>query len=215
MFSRRTIIGTGAILTLARHGLAQSAPDDAATIVPPQEAGKANFGGVWEQIAGPEIALLAAPPDLEPGYAETFGSIILSSAADIEAHFQRKAGSGFVDWFNKHLADKDDWRNAAIGGSGHQQHFTAFWDSFLAQASRSLMEFLAYMAVFINECGGNLVNKTESFGYAGHRGISYLLAVAPIERRLTTSGKQTDRLESYFVTNRTMPRTDHCRRAAS
>lgn len=36
------------------------------------------------------------------------------------------------------------------------------------------MEFLAYMAIFTNECGGNLVSRTEGFGAAAHPGIAYL-----------------------------------------
>ena len=38
----------------------------------------------------------------------------------------------------------------------------------------SLMEFLTYMSVFINECNGNLANQSERFGNIAHPGISYL-----------------------------------------
>ncbi|WP_425228819.1 hypothetical protein [Sphingomonas sp.] len=164
---------------LAVPGLAQPGSDQNAAAAspgePPQVAGFADFAGAWSPNTEDSVTLFAAEPDIATGIAELFGSIRFARYAEIESYFQRKTQASYIDWFNRTLAGRGDWRGRRIGGEAASSNFELFWTQYLQQQPVTLLEFIAYMSIFTNECGGNLISKTEVFGnFPGHPGISYL-----------------------------------------
>src|SRR5271169_1065935 len=53
-------------------------------------------------------------------------------------------------------------------------NFNSFWTTYVSSKQCTLLEYLAYMSVFINECNGNLVSQSERYGSPAHPGIAYL-----------------------------------------
>ncbi|WP_312403740.1 hypothetical protein [Rhizobium sp.] len=159
----------------------------------PLEIGNADFGQAWELVEGDPTILVAAGDDLPNGYAESFGNRVFKSLHELNAFFEERTGAHFIEFFNTKVAGKAYWAGKKIQGTNVTQNFDVYWRSCIADAPLSLMQFIAYMAVFINEINGNLRSKTETFGSADHPGISYLFDVVTI----TSPGGRKWRKKSY------------------
>jgi hypothetical protein len=176
--TRRNFIQALAIAPalLPANAIAQGDGADAVEdlVGPPSEDGLADFGNVWT-LSNAETAFpVAAVADIPESLVGRLGSVRFRSGEEIDSYFRRSTGRLYIDWFNSNVSGRLDWRNKSISAREAQQNFTSFWNSFLAGTDMNLLEFLAYMSVFTNECGGNLVSRTESFGNRDHPGISYL-----------------------------------------
>jgi hypothetical protein len=168
---RAAVVGVGSLSLGLQFDWRIAVADEFAIELPPNELGFADFGGVWETEPG--VQVVADAPDLPKGIERVYAQVILKTAAEADAIFKRHgAGRTFISWFNDVVAGKGYWTDRKISGS--QADFESFWDQFLAGKNLTLMEFLAYMAVFINEVAGSLRNKSESYGSKGHPGIAYL-----------------------------------------
>jgi hypothetical protein len=152
----------------------QSPPPSQADVQVPFETGSADFAQVWtlEETGG--VTPVASVPDIPPGYAEGYGKVVFKSVHDIEQHFAEKTKSTFIQWFNDNVADRLDWRGKEISARDAELHFRSYWKRYLRRSSITLTEFISYMSVFINECGGDLIYTSEKYGLQGHPGISYL-----------------------------------------
>ncbi|KQU95035.1 hypothetical protein [Devosia sp. Root105] len=151
-----------------------------ADLLSPEETGYADFSQIWEPQPGTTIVQVAAAPDLPVGSAAKF-STVMSGAADCDGLF---GSAGFINWFNDTVANKGAWKGKRI--SGTRADFDAFWDRFVADAGArdqvTAMRFMAYMAVFTNEVGGQLQSRSELFGSPpDHPGISYLFDAIPAD----------------------------------
>ncbi|GAA3075321.1 hypothetical protein GCM10010520_23060 [Rhizobium viscosum] len=170
MFTRRTILQAAALIPFATKAIAQTTAD----FDVPFESGRADFSGVWELNSGTISTLVANAPDLPKNSAPAGAKIVFASAKDIDDYFKSKKGDSFIDWFNRDLAGKGNFQNKRIQGPNVASNFNNYWTSYLQSEPLTLMQFLCYMAVHINECNGNLVSITESYGHKDHPGISYL-----------------------------------------
>ena len=160
-------------------------------VTAPVEEGYADFSNVWSSDDA-EFAVTSVP-DLPPGLAETFGATTFAGFADIDAFFKAKTAASFIAWFNGAVANRGAFAGKAISGANVDAHFQTFWDSYARSSPVTLMEFVAYMSIFINERNGDLASKSELFGMKGHPGIAYLFDSFEI----TTSGGRTFRKASY------------------
>jgi hypothetical protein len=168
---RNILLGIGSVAAAIACKDDNSFADDLQFESPPNELGFADFAGVWQTEPG--IQVVADVPDLPPGTAERFAGIRFASANDADSLFlQYGRNRKFINWFNDECAGKDYWSKRKITGS--QSDYESFWDQFLGSKNLTLMQFLAYMAVFTNEVEGSLKNKSEGFGRKGHSGIAYL-----------------------------------------
>jgi hypothetical protein len=151
----------------------------------PNEQGFADFAHAWELVAGTEVDLVAAAPDILPGFAEAFSQSQLADASAINAAISKRTKDykTFITWFNGKVAKKGAWVGKSILGS--ESSFSTFWNRFLAINPLTLMEVLAYTAVFTNEVEGVLESKTEKTNYPGHPGIAYLFDVVYIKDPVT------------------------------
>jgi hypothetical protein len=143
-------------------------------IQPPAETFSADFAQAWELIEGKDIELVAANNDIPSGYAESFGAVYFRNAKEIDKFFTSRVNSDFINFFNSHVAGKADWVGKRIIGNDAPSNFRAYWNAATSNTPVNLVEFISYMSVFINEIGGNLRSRTETFGNAQHPGISYL-----------------------------------------
>ena len=179
MVTRRT-----AILGLLASGLATprghaagtaeaksgaGAPDEV-----PNEGGSADFASAWTLEQSGTATFVSAVPDVPMGYAERYGNIQFSSVSAINDEFQKRTSRTFINWFNENVAGKQAWSGKRIVGEKVEANFNAFWDQYCSRSRTTLLEFIAYMSVFVNECDGNLVYQSERYGTTAHPGIAYL-----------------------------------------
>ncbi|TBA80358.1 hypothetical protein [Rhizobium ruizarguesonis] len=195
MLSRRILLGGLATTPLLafRHVFATASEKSGLSEVP-NELGFADFAGAWDVQSGSVTSLVAEVPDIPPGISEKYGAVKLASASEIAAIVAELTSQTFIAWFNSKVAGSGPWKNKRISGSTAETNFTAFWDQFLAIRPLTFLEVVTYMAVFINECGGNLKNVNEAFGNSAHPGISYLFDTVVLTDRTTN---RTWRKASY------------------
>jgi hypothetical protein len=186
MLSRRILLGGLATTPLLafRHVFATASEKSGLSEVP-NELGFADFAGAWDVQSGSVTSLVAEVPDIPPGISEKYGAVKLASASEIAAIVAELTSQTFIAWFNSKVAGSGPWKNKRISGSTAETNFTAFWDQFLAIRPLTFLEVVTYMAVFINECGGNLKNVNEAFGNSAHPGISYLFDIVVLTDRTT------------------------------
>lgn len=143
--------------------------------VSPVLEGLADFAHVWTP-EGPvaEGPAPTPPPNLPNGFAERYGAQVFRSAADIHQFFTAQTGKHFNDWFNAEIAGRGSWINKKISGTNLASKFDAYWNAHSQPNGVSLLEFIAYMCIFINERNGDLVSKSEMFGAPRHPGVAYL-----------------------------------------
>lgn len=135
-------------------------------------ADRADFASVWSVVEpGTEFGWGAL--DLPNGYAEAYASTVFSRVDDLADYFEKRTNKSFSQWFNSNMAGNGIWSTAKISGANVETNFTHFWDNYLVNGPINLVHFLAYMSIFINECGGNLISRTEAIGYPGHPGLAY------------------------------------------
>ena len=191
MFSRRQLVQTATAGTLlavignkvvAQHKVETASSAD----IPPQVQGLADFSGSWVPDVPETTEVFAGAPELSPGTAERFASIKFTSYSQLEDFFRRATGTNYIDWFNHKLSKKGAWTDKEIGARKTspavlQSRFQAYWSAELSARPKTLLEFIAYMAIFTNECGGNLASIAEQFeGYnRGFPGVSYLYDQVP------------------------------------
>jgi hypothetical protein len=178
MLTRRTLITSAAASSLlwppagAQSILASANLEELGD--PPLEDGYADFSRAWSVQTPQEGQLFGVPLDIPVGIAEAYGKIVFRNHDDIATYFQDKVNNNFIDWFNVTAASLDEWKGKGITAPGAQKNFKIFWDQYLSTREITLMEFIAYMSIFVNECGGNLVSKSELFGMKGYPGVCYL-----------------------------------------
>lgn len=148
----------------------------------PQEVGEADFAAEWTPLEGETIEAVAAPPDIDRKYIDQFSRVSLTSSSDIDQAFISHTTNAlpFVQWFNRTLAAQDVWAGKRIQGNNVENNFSIFWNHYLSETPITLMTFICYMAVFINECDGDLVYKSERFSNRDHPGITYLFDEFPM-----------------------------------
>jgi hypothetical protein len=167
------------------------------------------------------IAFFGPAPDVANGIAEEYSKIIFRSEGEIDRYFGNKTGTAFNGWFTRALAGRGAWKNKGLAGPALDANFKAFWAAYLRDRPVSLMEFLVYMSLFINETGGNLVSRTERFGMAGYPGITYLfdriVISYPDGRRWSKKSYNADALNisAYQLFNDPMFCNAHADRALS
>ena len=191
MLTRRDF--TSVLLSASVLNLSSAPASTQEATAVPIEIGDADFAHVWELVEGDPTILVAAGDDLPEGYAESFGHKLFKSLNDLNSFFVERTGNHFIDFFNSKVAEKGYWAGKKIQGTNVGQNFNAYWQSNMADGPVSLMQFIAYMSVFINEINGNLRSITESFGSSDHPGISYLYDIVSI----TSPGGRKWRKKSY------------------
>jgi hypothetical protein len=200
MLSRRQFLGGCAIGPLVSWeslaSAAQEVADNNANV--PNELGYADFSGSWNLENGSGASLIADVPDVPQGIAEKYGKVRLNTASDFADIVAGRTGRTFISWFNSEVAGVGPWKNKAISGNDAKKNFTSFWNQFLRMRPLSFLECVTYMAVFINECRGNLKNVSESYGNIDHPGISYLFDTVVLTDKSTN---RTWRKASYNHTN--------------
>lgn len=154
------------------------------TEVPPLLQGRADFGHAWESEAVPEIVAAAPAPDLPKGYAENFAATRFQDPRSIDDYFRHHTGKSFIRWFNDNVARRRYWAGRKITGNHLNRKFHNFWAAYLQSGDISLMEFISYMTVFVNEVGGDFSFKSEQINPDNsniqHPGICYLFDRFPI-----------------------------------
>ena len=141
----------------------------------------------------PEPEAVAVSPDLPNGFAAFAAAKLFHGAAEIQQFFTQKVGAAFIPWFNTKIANRDAFKDKSIAGAHLQERFDSFWNGYAQAGPVSLTEFIAYMCIFINERNGELVSKSEGFGFRGHPGIAYLFDSFEI----VTSGGRSFHKASY------------------
>ncbi|WP_017997735.1 hypothetical protein [Rhizobium leguminosarum] len=195
MLSRRLVLsGLAATPLFASGQIFATTSEDSELARAPNELGFADFAGAWDVQSGSVTSLVADAPDILPGQSEKYAATKLTSASEIADIVNKRTNQTFITWFNSNVAGTGPWKNKRINGSRAEANFTAFWDQFLAIRPLTFLEVVTYMAVFINECGGNLRNINEGFGNAAHPGISYLFDTVVLTDKAT---KRTWRKASY------------------
>lgn len=178
MISRRSVVlaiaGSPLSFAFPRIASASDEPQNTNRDTPPQYEGYADFGGAWTPVTKEGVEMFAVEPGITTGVAEMFSARKFHALSDIESYFSEKTNLHYIDWFNANLAGKGVWFNRRIEAQGVESNFQKFWAAYLAGGEVTLMEFLAYMAIFTNECSGNLVSTSEHFGAKDHAGIAYL-----------------------------------------
>ena len=101
----------------------------------PNEDGMADYALAWSLEERGGVALVAAPPDIPRGTAETLGNIPVRSGSAVDAEFVKRTGKTFIDWFNSDVADKKSWVGKRIVGAKAKENFEWFWDQFLLPSS--------------------------------------------------------------------------------
>lgn len=135
-------------------------------------AGRADFAQAWTSLeAGSDFGW--APPDLPSGYGEAYAAAKFATADEVYDYFRGRTSKTFSEWFNEAIAGKGIWQTARISGPNVERNFREFWTNYLRSGPMSLTHFLAYMSIFVNECGGNLTSVTEKVGFPGHPGLAY------------------------------------------
>lgn len=172
MISRRNALLLGLATTFRVARADETLVSDASIV--PNEVGHADFAAAWDLTEPGTIALVGAAPDVPPGIAEKFAQTIFHNADEIDGYFIQQRQNKFITWFNSAVANKGNWIGKSCHGPNLHENFVNYWNAYLASSPRTLMEFIVYMSVFINECDGNLLGSTERFGNAQHKGISYL-----------------------------------------
>ena len=172
LLNRRSFtLGGGGVLifpTVARaEGVDQAAP--------PLQFGNADFAGAWTPDF-PIAELVAAAPPIKKGIAELLGANVFKSLDEIDRFFSpHTGGTSFLAWFNSKIANKGQWKGRSASGPDLEANFESYWSHATSIRPYSAMEFITYMSVFTNECGGNLATQSEKFGRPpDHPGISYL-----------------------------------------
>ncbi|PYG53718.1 hypothetical protein N434_04846 [Rhizobium sp. UGM030330-04] len=161
--------------------------------LPPLELGLADFSQSWELTQGDSTILVATAADISDDTVIKLSNVTFKTLADIHDYFDRKFSTSFIGFFNSQVANKGAWQGKRIQGAKSEENFSAYWHSATLSAPVSLMTFLSYMSVFINEINGNLVSRTESYGSQDHPGISYLFNVV----NMTGAGGRKWRKKSY------------------
>jgi hypothetical protein len=166
-------------------------------LLPPQEAGFADFSNSWERIDDGTVVASFASPDLSTTKTNRLLSIHCKSAEEINSVFSKFGYSTFVDWFNNTASSHRYWSGRKITGNSVETNFTLFWDTILTSNLKeiSLIEFFTYMSVFINEIDGNLRHVPEKINSTRSRnnpGIAYLFNTV-----VFTTNKGTWRKQSY------------------
>jgi len=185
MLKRRTAAIFGAAWFLSRPALAQqsgappfglgqngSIQDDHDTV--PNELGHADFAGTFELEQTGAVALVADVPDIPVEVVEALSGVHFRQPQDINRYFVDRFGTSFLGWFNQAVADRSEWTGKVVRAPDAEANFVAYWSQALPEQGIGIFDFLAYMAVFINECDGNLVSVSERFGSASRPGLSYL-----------------------------------------
>lgn len=96
------------------------------------------------------------------------------SITDIDNYFKQLDSLGFVDWYNKNHAGKNNFNGyASIKNTGD---FAKYWSnikSFYNKDSVNLVEFLSLTTITIIETGSAFKPITEKVGNPSNPGISY------------------------------------------
>jgi subtilisin family serine protease len=110
-----------------------------------------------------------------------------ASAAEIDAFFQRRTGSGFLDWFHATQANRGDWGGKkardVLRDEETRRRFVEVWNGIpqmFETPTIRLEQFVALQSIFINELGGGMAPIAEkTLGIHGHPGIAYLFDRIP------------------------------------
>jgi hypothetical protein len=182
--SRRTVLACAAGVASYFHAdvsgklaVASDFPPGEDNAVFPFEADIADFSSNWLLERDSDIApfVPAHTPDIPEQKLQLLSSIRFSQYDEIVTFFLRQTGGTFIDWFNERVAQRGSWLNKRISARDAAVAFERFWLEFIQTTELTSVDFLCYMAIFINEVEGRLVSVTERYGRPPqHPGISYL-----------------------------------------
>lgn len=128
---------------------------------------------------------------LTAAFFPSIANVSFDDASEIDNYFIKKSGQNFVPWFNKCVANRDNWGKTGLReglaiatDSQAYDRFNRLWSNESIQAifgtgRISLMQFLALQSIIINETGGRLIPLTEAVGRTGHPGIAYAFNKIP------------------------------------
>jgi hypothetical protein len=178
--NRREVL-ISSILTPFMNTAAFASDDGTEDEVPPLLADRADFGGVWSSESVGQIEAASPSPDLPDGYAEHFSSISFSNSLDVDNYFIKKTNKSFLRWFVDNINGTQYWAEIDVNLSDNlQRRFHAIFDARfkgMPLPRPSLLEFIAFFTVFMNETGGTLLSQTEKYNppkKKAHPGIAYL-----------------------------------------
>lgn len=130
----------------------------------------------------------AATDGVKEAFLQSIASVKFARADDINAFFLTRTNLHFIDWFNRTLAGRGDWRDRKIAAKGVTQHeleqrFNHFWDyiSIIFNSQIGLIQFVTLMSIAINEVNGNMywVSELSGRGLPGHPGLAYIFDKIP------------------------------------
>lgn len=174
MISRRSFLQMSLMTVgLSSTELAFAGDDD----VIPLLNNRADFANAWTNIdVGLGLSTFVAP-SLKDEHVQALSLITIRHPLEVDNFFQEKVGSPFITWFNSVAGRLPYWSRKKILGDDAQTNLYKFWSSYTEFRKPTMLEFITYMAVFINEAGGNLKSVDEQVNpltNPNHPGISYL-----------------------------------------
>ncbi|MBY3136546.1 hypothetical protein [Rhizobium laguerreae] len=189
MIFRRQLLGAlgAAPIVLRCRAWAQDDSEVGASLnddEPPLLSGNADFAGVWEPIGDGGIVAAGPPPEIPKKYVELYSDIILDNARKpgrLTADGTRRPFDSLV---NQMALDNPNADLKPFKEMAAVNLCSAFWDAYLGTTDRAdwrtsvtLLEYITYIAVFLNETGGSLSRGTEKFNVntptLQHPGICY------------------------------------------
>lgn len=97
-----------------------------------------------------------------------------SAGPDVDQFFQARTSQGFIDWFNSHCANRQNWQRTILGSSPDvKARFLSFWShipEMFGVQEISLVQFSALMSILVNEVG---------CGLPGNPGLAYAFNTVP------------------------------------
>ncbi|NEH59824.1 hypothetical protein GR198_29310 [Rhizobium leguminosarum] len=178
---RRSILRAIALLPwTTQFGFAQDVveDEDLDLIEVPKVLQRADFGLAWQRIDDGIVVSDFVSPKIPAKYLNELCTTPIGSADEIDAIITQKTGINFIAWFNSTVSGTKYWETKNISHADAPANFKKFWDLFPThRGSLSLLDFLTYMSVFINEVDGNLTFRSEKINSVKHKtqpGITYL-----------------------------------------
>lgn len=130
--------------------------------------------------------------NVTPEFIASIQNVEFRNSAEINVYFNQARGVDFVDWFNREIAGRANWRNRSIGHSPEvKDRFNRIWDCIPAMFGTptiNLIQFVCLISIMINETAGQLSPITERVGKPGHPKIAYAFdRIRPNKRSYNTS----------------------------
>ncbi|UIJ83163.1 hypothetical protein [Rhizobium leguminosarum] len=189
MIGRRQILtAIGTIPIFLLHKAMAQQDDESSSFAddaPPQLTGNADFAGVWVPIGDGGIVAAGPPPEIPKAYVDLYSEIVFSNANEPGNYFATALDTSFPTLVNNAGAGNPNADLKAFSDIAAENLCSKFWDIYMAPPDRvewptslNLLEYITYIAVFLNETGGTFSRGAERYNSNNpalvHPGISYL-----------------------------------------